>query len=137
MRPPIIAAVSGDLLLFHKAEGLESELEAIDISNGEYRFYDADGQVLDPDIDAEERIRLRPSEPPKREPEILAGLICGFLNRVDQDRSQLSPAVIQAMSLDQLVIELERISSQAPPRRTSWKQRLRWYFPFLFRKSSG
>lgn len=46
MKPPIIINESGDITLFSSLEEAEKYLEAIDVINGVYQGYDAEGHPL-------------------------------------------------------------------------------------------
>ncbi|MBI9075941.1 MAG: hypothetical protein JEZ02_11050 [Desulfatibacillum sp.] len=46
MKPPIIINESGDITFFSSVEEAEEYLEAIDVTNGVYQGYDAEGHPL-------------------------------------------------------------------------------------------
>lgn len=46
MRPPIIVDARGDVSIYESAEDAQRDLEAIDVRNGEYAFFDAEGSIL-------------------------------------------------------------------------------------------
>ena len=53
MKPPFILCLldSEEIRLFQTLLSLESSIEAIDVSNGEYKAFDSSGQVLDLAVD--------------------------------------------------------------------------------------
>jgi hypothetical protein len=47
MRLPLICDDNGDMTVFATLEEAAREIEAVDVQNGEYRFFDADGYAVD------------------------------------------------------------------------------------------
>jgi hypothetical protein len=49
--PPLIANENGDLTFFASIEAMEEYIEAIDVQNGKYEFFDAKGnEIIAPNI---------------------------------------------------------------------------------------
>jgi len=55
MKPPIIIVDGHDVSIYDSVEEAQVQLEAIDVRNGEYRAYDAEGRLLAMDIVAEKK----------------------------------------------------------------------------------
>ena len=52
MKTPIICIEHGDVELFVSKESAENYLEPIDVINNEYECFDADGNLLDVDVES-------------------------------------------------------------------------------------
>jgi hypothetical protein len=51
MKPPLIANENGDLTFFASIEAMKGYIEAIDVQNNEYEFFDAKGdEIIAPKI---------------------------------------------------------------------------------------
>ncbi|MDR2081079.1 MAG: hypothetical protein LBP54_04250 [Campylobacteraceae bacterium] len=46
MRPPLIANENGDFTFFASIEAMKGYIEAIDVKNNEYEFFDAEGNEI-------------------------------------------------------------------------------------------
>ena len=64
MKPPYLLLVlySEEICLFPTLSSLESHIEAIDVSKGEYKAFDSSGQVLDLVVDEFDAPRAIPSD---------------------------------------------------------------------------
>ncbi|HEY0001651.1 MAG TPA: hypothetical protein VGB74_14430, partial [Actinoplanes sp.] len=59
LTPPVIVDEHGDIQLYANVEAAAADVEAIDVRNGEYEFFDSAGRVIEPTIDdATSTVRL-------------------------------------------------------------------------------
>lgn len=110
-KTPLVVNANGDLTFFASAAAAEQYLEAIDVRNGEYVAYDAEGRVLVLGVEEErvpvwfglshavrERVRVGgPAEAAPR-PAELRGALLAFLAALGQ-----APADAEHLSLEALV----------------------------------
>jgi len=82
MKTPLIADNRGDILVFESLSDASSYLEPIDIRNGEYVFYDAEGNRLQAIIGVGGRISFSPLSPPAGAVEELRASLEKYLVRV-------------------------------------------------------
>ena len=120
MRPPIFADDNGDLSVFPSAAAAESYLEAVDVKDGAYRFFDADGLVMEGVTsdrvggwpfrtrELENQWTLVESVPLEHEAHELASAIRRHLKAIKPEMLQRSPDWIETAGLRQLVAEAAR-----------------------------
>jgi hypothetical protein len=102
LTPPILIDERGDISLYVSSERAASHVEAIDVLNGEYEFFDAAGRRLLATVDRNRvGLEIDPTRPP--EPESLErrlrGYFAGLPDRLDGHRT----AAEQAQTLAELV----------------------------------
>ena len=78
MKPPIILNENGDMSFFADSTAAGRHTEAIDIKNGEYDVFDADGQVLSI-APNNQGGSISEKKPPEYAPERLREKLLGFL----------------------------------------------------------
>jgi hypothetical protein len=99
--PPIIVNEHGDVTLHAGLESAAAELEAIDVENGEYEYFDAVGRVIEGSV-SEGKIVLtvREADPPR--PEALLAILRQYVEVVGPQRVGLE-APIDSVPLPELV----------------------------------
>jgi hypothetical protein len=110
MRTPIFLNESrnpgqlGDLRVFDDADGLRAGIEAVDVENGEYAAYDAEGRLLSLLTDGK-TVSVRENEPQPTHAADLTRLLREALvtSRYPDGRAAAPPAWCEAAPLDQLV----------------------------------
>jgi hypothetical protein len=103
--PPIIVNEHGDVTLHSGLEPAAAELEAIDVENGEYEYFDAVGRVIEGSV-SEGRIILtvRDADP---QPEALLAILREYVENVGPHRVGLETPT-SAVALPELVDVLWR-----------------------------
>lgn len=98
MQAPIfVKETHGGLLVFQTVEDAESYVEAVDVRNGEYVFFDSGGALLKTDIHARrgvERVSLQAGEERARDPTRLRMLLEDFLTRSGYVKYELDQSTL-------------------------------------------
>ena len=122
MRPPIIVHARGDVSIYESVDEAQRDVEAVDVRNGEYEFYDSEGRVLrgvvvpratwglGKYLPPNEDVKLEPVSEPGAATEVLRSVLAGYLARVGA--APINPAASQ--SLDDLVATLLRFEKGLP-----------------------
>lgn len=115
---PIIVEDHGDLNLHASVEEAELAVEAVDVRNEEFRFYDATGLVLHAEVQrveaprgglgrllapTPELVKLTVPDGDDRRPDELADVLRSFLSRVGSARTGIPDGELAAASLWDLV----------------------------------
>ena len=103
LTPPVIVDEHGDIQLYANVEAAAADVEAIDVRNGEYEFFDSAGRVIEPTIDdATSTVRLTGHEYRLPVPNLLADRLRRFVEQVGIERIGISKLPSE-MSLEELV----------------------------------
>jgi hypothetical protein len=102
LTPPILIDEHGDISAWASSARAAGHVEAIDVINGEYEFFDAVGRRLVAAVD-NNRISLGadPARPP--EPERLEAALRGYFRRLPERCRSYSDAADRAQTLAELV----------------------------------
>jgi len=121
---PIIVEEHGDVGVYANVEAAEAAVEAIDVRNNEFKFYDANGLVLRAEVrnDARpggrlrrllapspEQVKLSVPEVEDRRPNELSEILRGFLSRAGSARAGIPDAELAATPLLKLVDATTRL----------------------------
>jgi hypothetical protein len=114
VRLPLIIDCSSDLYVADSVASTESEMEPIDVRNGEYNVYDADGRFLRPDVVLErrrEKTVVKDSEPEDLRPEELRQKIIHYLRTLAMHGTKIVEAVLTRESLPGLIARLRNVAA--------------------------
>lgn len=118
LKLPIVVEEHGDVSVYASVDEAEAAVEAIDVRNGEFRFYDANGLVLRAVVrtdtpphgrlrrllaPAPERIELLVPEAEDRRPEELTEILRGFLSRAGSVHAGIPDTELAAAPLPKLI----------------------------------
>ena len=102
LTPPILIDEHGDISLYASIERAAGHVEAIDVLNGEYEFFDAGGRRLLATVDRDRvRLAIDPSKP--AEPEVLESRLRAYFARLPAGTGGYSTAAEAAQTLVELV----------------------------------
>ena len=111
MKLPIIADNFGDVLVFESVEKAETYMEPVDIRNGEYVIYDAEGYLLKPSIVKvskwRERVVLSRDKDNQHDGLRLKNTLIQFLSQV-----AVADQPLEQLTLNQLVAMIERFKTE-------------------------
>jgi hypothetical protein len=109
---PVFADEHGDLSIFDSVEAMDRQIEAIDVENDEFEFFDAEGRRLAADVDTRSgRISFRIDDEHPADPRRLATLLRSSFQRLPPHLEAFRARAEAAGSLETLVAlrqELER-----------------------------
>lgn len=111
VKSPLVVNENGNLMFFASVQDAERYLEPVDVRNGEYVAYDADGRRLDLSVESErvpalfgmthddvERVRVRAAGDAAPRPGELRAALLAFLRATGR-----APAGTEGLSLHALV----------------------------------
>jgi hypothetical protein len=104
IKSPVFADEHGDLSIFESVEKMDAHIEAIDVENNEYEFFDADGQRLTAEVDSNTghvKFQVDNNRPP--DPEHLALLLRTYFQRLPDHLAEFRERAESAGSLAALV----------------------------------
>jgi hypothetical protein len=104
--PPIIVNEHGDVTLHSNLESAAADLEAIDVENGEYEFFDSVGRVIHGSV-SEGKIILTGGGADPPQPERLLAILRRYVQEVGPQRVRLE-APLDSTALPALVDALWR-----------------------------
>lgn len=111
MKPPIYVYEPNDLDVFESLELAERYIEAIDVKNNEYEYFDSEGRKLEASVYLDDRgiemCRILDSEKYEPEPHRLKSLILDMLISLGYDKN-----IVGFWMLDQLVAESLRFKNK-------------------------
>jgi len=117
-RAPIIVDARGDVSAFDSVEAAEVALEPIDVSNKEYKVFDAEGTLLEPRVTSNGlRVRLVDSSPPERQPDELAVVLRRFLSRMGAEKTGLAEDEVWRAPLPTLLASMQVLEQHDRHRR--------------------
>lgn len=115
MKSPFILYELGNIEIFDSLNTLCLDVEAIDVKNDEYLFFDSTGMVLLPSIHEEsEKVELQESD--NKSKIVLRYLLIQFLQQFDY-----SLKTLRSMDLDMLIQECKHPKMKKKEKRTWWK----------------
>lgn len=122
-RPPIFIEESGDVESYDALSQAELDVEAVDIRNKMFQFFDSEGVVLEPNVVASagqsgflrrflspqvERVKLVAPDDAERRPELLKAILRDFLSRVGTKAAGMSDEELARAGLDELIEAMTR-----------------------------
>jgi hypothetical protein len=119
LESPFVVSDGGDLMVFHRLEDVESQIETYDA--GGYEFFDANGQRLVAMLDGH-RVQLHADRNAAPEPERLEAMLRSYfagLAAREQRFARYASAADRTVSLRELVELRLRLSNEA---RGFWSQ---------------
>jgi hypothetical protein len=102
--PPIVCDDHGDIAIYAGVLQAADDVEAVDVRNGEYEFFDSHGARLTATVDGETVAIVRPPDA-REEPGELEHRLRAFINRVGPERVGLADP--SSARLDELVHALD------------------------------
>ncbi len=90
MKPPFIIVENGDVEMFSCHEAALKDLEAIDVRNGEYIGFDADGYRLSITADEYDNVQISRTLPPDSCPKELEVILREYAIRVGFEKSDVA-----------------------------------------------
>jgi len=124
---PVFADDHGDLSVFDSVEAMDRQIEAIDVENDEYEFFDAEGRRLAADVDTRSgRIAFRIDNEHPADPGRLASLLRSYFQRLPPHLEAFRARAEVASSLESLVALRQEFARQPKPRLLGrWRPGLR------------
>lgn len=112
---PLFANENGDVSVFATVDAMSSHVEAIDIENGEYEFFDASGQRIDASVTNGHVVFASGLGPP--EPERLADVLRGYFSHLPPHLQAFERRASAAITLRDLVALREELETVRRPSR--------------------
>jgi hypothetical protein len=110
MKAPIIVCENGDINIFDSKEDAESYMEPIDVENGEFIVFDAEGKTLLPDVFTEKanglfgffggrikKVKIKSDNFVPENVDILRSQLTNFLLKLNSDIQLSSSASINEL----------------------------------------
>ena len=107
--PPFFANENGDVTIYRTLDDVAAHVEATDVRNGAYDFYDSRGQVILASISAD-RVALAPAPQNVMHPEQLESVLRRYFARLPRRFGQFSELASEAATLEDLVSLRERLA---------------------------
>jgi hypothetical protein len=107
--PPFLANENGDVTIYRTLDDIAAHVEAVDVRNGAYDFYDSRGQVILASISAD-RVALATAPQDFVHPERLESVLRRYFARLPRRFSEFSELASGAATLADLVSLRERLA---------------------------
>jgi hypothetical protein len=113
MRLPLIVDCTGDLYVADSVQSAESAMEPVDVRNGEYDVYDADGRLLEATVAAgrREKTVVRERDPVDLRTDELRGKIIAYLRAYSRmNGAEIVESVLAQQPLSELIARLRNVA---------------------------
>ena len=108
MKPPIYVYEPCDLSVFTSVEEAERWIEAVDVRNGVYSFFDAEGKMLQGTVFTDSRgielCRISEQNDAAIAQEELRGILIHSLDHIGKDRGALELMTMEALVRESVVL---------------------------------
>ena len=108
MKTPIIVDEGGDVSIYQTVAAA-LEMEAVDVLNGEYRVYDAEGTVLHVAAHSiDSRVEIQSPSEAMKDPSRLQDILRDYIRRGGPERIGLSQQELLELNLSDLIEAIQR-----------------------------
>jgi hypothetical protein len=124
---PVFADEHGDLSVFDSVDAMDRQIEAIDVENDEYEFFDAEGRRLAAHVDTRSgRVTFRIDDEQPADPARLAARLRSYFQRLPPHLEAFRARAEAASSLESLVALRQELERQPKSRLLGrWRRGLR------------
>ena len=107
MKPPIIIHDNGDVEFYSSVQDAELDIEAVDVRNGVYRFFDSEGRELVAAVSARDTVAISCSADGACCPEELRDILVLFFSQVSDCKSLVSATLSDLIRYGARFFQLE------------------------------